>query len=122
MSPSAVRIAVIIALAHAVNDAYASIVPPLLPRIMDDLDISIALAATLGAAFSIATALPQPFFGYLGDRYGAQGARGGRHARERGLRLRHRVRANLLVLLVLLVLGDSEARPSTRPARRMPSG
>ena len=70
MSPSAVRIAVIIALAHCINDAYASIVPPLLPRIMDDLGISIAMAATLGAAFSIATALPQPFFGYLGDRFG----------------------------------------------------
>ena len=70
MSPSTVRVAVIIALAHAVNDAYASIVPPLLPRIMDDLDISIAMAATLGAAFSIATALPQPLFGYLGDRFG----------------------------------------------------
>ena len=70
MSPSAVRIAVIIALAHGINDAYASIVPPLLPRIMDDLGISIAMAAVLGAAFSIATALPQPLFGYLGDRFG----------------------------------------------------
>ena len=64
------RIAVIIALAHGINDAYASFVPPLLPRIMDDLDISIAAAATLGAAFSIATALPQPFFGYVADRFG----------------------------------------------------
>lgn len=69
-APSALRIAVIIALAHGVNDAYASIVPPLLPRIMDDLGVSIAMAATLGAAFSIATALPQPLFGYLGDRFG----------------------------------------------------
>lgn len=70
MTPSAARIAVTIALAHAVNDAYASIVPPLLPRLMDSLEISIAMAAGLGAAFSIATALPQPFFGYLGDRFG----------------------------------------------------
>ncbi len=70
MTPSAARIAVTIALAHAVNDAYASIVPPLLPRLMDSLGISIAMAAGLGAAFSIATALPQPFFGYLGDRFG----------------------------------------------------
>lgn len=70
MIPSAARIAVTIALAHAVNDAYASIVPPLLPRLMDSLGISIAMAAGLGAAFSIATALPQPFFGYLGDRFG----------------------------------------------------
>ena len=70
MTPSAARIAVTVALAHAVNDAYASIVPPLLPRLMDSLGISIAMAAGLGAAFSIATALPQPFFGYLGDRFG----------------------------------------------------
>ena len=70
MTPSPTRIAVVIALAHAVNDAYASIVPPLLPRVMDNLGISIAMAATLGAAFSIATALPQPFFGYLADRFG----------------------------------------------------
>ena len=66
----AVRIAIIIALAHGINDAYASIVPPLLPRIMDGLDLSIAAAATLGASFSIATALPQPFFGYVADRFG----------------------------------------------------
>ncbi len=70
MSPSAVRIAIVIALAHGINDAFASIVPPLLPRIMDDLGISIARAAVLGAAFSVATALPQPFFGYLADRFG----------------------------------------------------
>ena len=70
MSPSAVRIAIVIAIAHGINDAYASIVPPLLPRIMDDLGISIARAAVLGAAFSVATALPQPFFGYLADRFG----------------------------------------------------
>ncbi len=65
-----VRIAVFIALAHGINDAYASFVPPLLPRIMDGMGISIALAATLGASFSIATALPQPFFGYIADRFG----------------------------------------------------
>ena len=105
MSPSAVRIAVIIALAHAINDAYASIVPPLLPRIMDDLDVSIALAATLGAAFSIATALPQPFFGYLGDRFG-------RRALAVGGMLVSAVFVSVIgfapsyrVLLVLLVVG-----------------
>ena len=70
MTPSPARIAVTVALAHAINDAYASIVPPLLPRLMDSLGISIAMAAGLAAAFSIATALPQPFFGYLGDRFG----------------------------------------------------
>lgn len=64
------RLLVVIALAHALNDAYASFVPPLLPRIMGDLGLSIALATTLAVAFSVASALPQPLFGYLADRFG----------------------------------------------------
>lgn len=67
---SALRLALVVASAHAVNDMYASFVPPLLPRIMSDLGLSIALAATLSVAFSIASSLPQPLFGYLADRYG----------------------------------------------------
>ena len=64
------RLALVVAAAHALNDTYASFVPPLLPRIMDDLGLSITLAATLAVSFSIASALPQPLFGYLADRYG----------------------------------------------------
>ena len=67
---SAVRLALVVAGAHALNDAYASFVPPLLPRIMGDLGLSITLAATLSVAYSVAAALPQPFFGYLADRHG----------------------------------------------------
>lgn len=67
---SALRLALVVAAAHAVNDTYASFVPPLLPRIMGDLGLSITLAATLSVAFSVAAALPQPLFGYLADRYG----------------------------------------------------
>jgi len=67
---SALRIALVVAASHALNDAYASFVPPLLPRIMNDLGISIALAATLAVTFSVASALPQPLFGYLADRHG----------------------------------------------------
>ncbi len=37
---------------------------------MEGLDLTIAAAATLGSAFAIATALPQPFFGYFADRFG----------------------------------------------------
>lgn len=66
----ATRMAVIVAVAHGLNDAYASFVPPLLPRIMGDLGLSITLAATLSVAFSVAAALPQPLFGYLSDRFG----------------------------------------------------
>lgn len=67
---SAMRLALVVAAAHAVNDTYASFVPPLLPRIMGELGLSITLAATLSVAFSVAAALPQPLFGYLADRYG----------------------------------------------------
>ncbi len=67
---SGVRVAMVIAGAHMVNDMYASFVPPLLPRIMGELGLSITLAATLAVTYSIASALPQPLFGYLSDRYG----------------------------------------------------
>lgn len=67
---AAMRLALVVAAAHALNDTYASFVPPLLPRIMGDLGLSITLAATLSVAFSVAAALPQPLFGYLADRYG----------------------------------------------------
>lgn len=70
---SAVRLALVVAGAHAVNDMYASFVPPLLPRIMGDLGLSITLAATLAVAFSVAAALPQPLFGFIADRYGRRG-------------------------------------------------
>jgi FSR family fosmidomycin resistance protein-like MFS transporter len=67
---SALRIALVVAFAHGLTDAYASFLPPLLPRLMGELDISIALAATLTVAFGIAGSLPQPLLGYLADRYG----------------------------------------------------
>jgi len=67
---SATRLSLIVAAAHALNDVYASFVPPLLPRIMGDLGLSVTLAATLAVAFSVAAALPQPLFGYLADRHG----------------------------------------------------
>ena len=67
---SATRVAIIVALAHGLNDAYAAFLHPLLPRIMDDMGLSITRTATLAVVFSIASALPQPLFGYLADRRG----------------------------------------------------
>jgi FSR family fosmidomycin resistance protein-like MFS transporter len=67
---SGARIALAVALAHGVTDMYASFVPPLLPRIMDELGLSIALAAVLAVSYSISGALPQPVFGYAADRFG----------------------------------------------------
>ena len=60
----------LIVVSHMSIDAYTAFLPPLLPRIMDSLGLSITLAATLHTALSIATALPQPAFGYLADRFG----------------------------------------------------
>ena len=58
------------ALAHGVNDAYAAFLSPLLPRIMDRMGLSIALAATLAMTLSLAASLLQPLMGYLSDRFG----------------------------------------------------
>lgn len=67
---SALQVALVIAFAHGLTDAYASVMPPLLPRIMDDLGLSIAMAATLTVVFGISGSLPQPLLGYLADRFG----------------------------------------------------
>ncbi|MFC1661410.1 MFS transporter [Gemmatimonadota bacterium] len=66
----ATHLAGIVALAHGLNDGYASFLAPLLPRIMDKLGLSIALAATLAMTLSLAASLLQPLMGYLADRYG----------------------------------------------------
>ena len=67
---SGLQLALVVAFAHALTDAYASVLPPLLPRIMNELGISITLTATLAVASGVAGALPQPFLGYLADRFG----------------------------------------------------
>ncbi|MFH1765455.1 MAG: MFS transporter [Gemmatimonadota bacterium] len=67
---SAAYLAGVVALAHGVNDAYAAFLSPLLPRIMDKLGLSIALAATLAMSLSLAASVLQPLMGYLSDRYG----------------------------------------------------
>lgn len=69
-STSALRVALVVAFAHGLTDAYASFLPPLLPRLMDEFSISIAMAALLTVAFGISGSLPQPLLGYLADRFG----------------------------------------------------
>ncbi|MDX1392796.1 MAG: MFS transporter [Gemmatimonadota bacterium] len=63
-------VVVLIAVSHGTIDAYSAFLPPLLPRIMDKLGLSIALAATLATVLSLSTSLMQPAFGYLADRFG----------------------------------------------------
>ncbi len=59
-----------VGVAHMLNDAYASFLHPLLPRIMDNLGLSITMAASLVMALSLAASLLQPIVGYWADRYG----------------------------------------------------
>ena len=62
--------ALAVGVAHALNDAYASFLHPLLPRIMENLGLSITMAASLVMTLSIAASLLQPLIGYWSDRYG----------------------------------------------------
>ena len=64
------RIVVAVGVAHFINDAYSSFLSPLLPRLMDNLGMSIAVAASLAMTWSLAGSLIQPVAGYLADRYG----------------------------------------------------
>ncbi len=64
------RIVVAVGVAHFFNDAYSSFLSPLLPRLMDNLGMSIAVAASLAMTWSLAGSLIQPATGYLADRYG----------------------------------------------------
>ena len=49
--------AVWMAVAHGTNDGYMSFLAPLLPRIMEKLELSIALAAVLAMTLSIASSV-----------------------------------------------------------------
>lgn len=64
----AIVVATSVALAHGLNDAYSSFLHPLLPRIMEKLNLSIALAAALATTLSLAASLLQPVMGYVADR------------------------------------------------------
>jgi MFS transporter, FSR family, fosmidomycin resistance protein len=67
---STTAVALAVAIAHGTNDAYSAFLHPLLPRIMERLDLSIALAASLAMTLSLAASAVQPVMGYLADRFG----------------------------------------------------
>jgi FSR family fosmidomycin resistance protein-like MFS transporter len=66
--PLAVALAV--AVLHGLNDAYTAFLPPLLPRIMGELELSITLAAGLMTSLALGASLAQPLMGRLADRRG----------------------------------------------------
>jgi len=65
---SALAVAGAVAVAHGLNDVYAAFLHPLLPRIMDKLGLTIALAAVLATTLSLAASLLQPVMGWFADR------------------------------------------------------
>ena len=59
-----------IALAHAVNDSYAYILPPLLPILLSQAGLTLGMGAALMAIQQLASAFLQPMFGHWADRSG----------------------------------------------------
>lgn len=53
---------------HIANDSYFGFLPPILPLLMAELNLPIALAGLLSGMFSFTGAVGQPLFGYLTDR------------------------------------------------------
>ncbi len=59
-----------IALAHAVNDSYAYILPPLLPLLLTQAGITLSMGAALVAVNMLASSILQPIFGHWADQSG----------------------------------------------------
>jgi FSR family fosmidomycin resistance protein-like MFS transporter len=59
-----------IALAHAVNDSYAYILPPLLPVLLTQAGITLSMGAALVAVNLLASSILQPLFGHWADQSG----------------------------------------------------
>jgi FSR family fosmidomycin resistance protein-like MFS transporter len=59
-----------IAVAHAVNDSYAYILPPLLPVFLAQAGLTLASGAALVAIQQLAGSFLQPLFGHWADRSG----------------------------------------------------
>lgn len=55
-------------LGHLLNDGYASFFAPLLPLLIDRLDLSLAMAGLLGTVRIMLNSLTQPALGHLIDR------------------------------------------------------
>lgn len=59
-----------IAAAHAVNDSYAYILPPLLPVLLTQSGITLGMGAALVGLQLLAASILQPIFGHWADRSG----------------------------------------------------
>src|SRR2546423_11706655 len=55
--------------AHFVNDAYSSLIYPLLPLLKVKLGLSEAQIFWLAPLYSLSSSLMQPLYGFISDRY-----------------------------------------------------
>jgi FSR family fosmidomycin resistance protein-like MFS transporter len=62
------RRTVLLFLGHLLNDGYAAFFAPLLPLLIERLELSLALAGALGTAMILVNSLLQPGLGHLMDR------------------------------------------------------
>ena len=58
----------LLAFAHFTIDSYSSFFSPLLPLLVDKLDLSLTRVGTLVALASVSSSFAQPVFGLIGDR------------------------------------------------------
>ncbi|HEX5735848.1 MAG TPA: MFS transporter [Blastocatellia bacterium] len=54
---------------HFVNDAYSSIIYPLLPLLKDNLHLTTSQVFWLAPLYAISSSLMQPVYGFISDRY-----------------------------------------------------
>ncbi len=59
-------------LGHFTVDLYGNILPMVFPQLKSAMDLSYAQVGLLATTYIVANSLMQPFFGYLGDRFGSR--------------------------------------------------
>jgi FSR family fosmidomycin resistance protein-like MFS transporter len=99
------RIAIFLALVHAVNDVLTAILGALLPTLQARFAASTTTLAVLVAAFSISSSVTQPFLGALADRMGLRRMAGVGVALAAVSLSLVGVAGSVLLLLALLILG-----------------
>ncbi len=57
-------------IAHIANDSYFGFLPPLLPLLVVEMNLSLSMAGLLASMFAFSGAIGQPLFGYFSDRVG----------------------------------------------------
>ncbi|MBI5956937.1 MAG: MFS transporter [Chloroflexi bacterium] len=59
-------------LGHFTVDLYANLLPMAFPQVKSAMGLSYAQVGFLATTYIVASSLMQPFFGYLGDRFGSR--------------------------------------------------